>query len=180
VASGELARLLLPYLAAAVARGCPRIDEQLINDAVVDVLLDFCERPGQFDPAQGVPLEGFLSTGARRNVLNALRGERRRKERERKVGSKKHEAVVADDPAAGNIRQEALEQIAKRRVAILEALTSPTDRDVIGLWLDGVRDSAAYATVLGLTHLPTDEQRADVERHKERILRFLRRKGLIS
>jgi DNA-directed RNA polymerase specialized sigma24 family protein len=180
VASEELMRLLLPYLAAAVARGCRRADEQLIHDAVVDALLDYSEHPGRFDAIQNVPLEGFLSTAARRNVLNAIRGERRRKERERKVGSKKHEATVADDPVAGNIRREDLERLAERRAAILEALSSPTDRDAIELWLDGVRDSAAYARVFDLTHLPTNEQRAEVEQNKERILRFLRRRGLIS
>lgn len=180
VASEELTRLLLSYLAAAVARGCRRTDDQFIHDAVVDALLDYIERPARFDPSQNVPLEGFLSTAARRNVLNAIRGERRRKERERKVGSKKHEAAVGDDPVAGNIRQEDLARLAERRAAILEALSSPTDREVIGLWLDGVRDSTAYAAVLHVTHLPTGEQRAEVERQKERILLFLRRKGLIS
>jgi DNA-directed RNA polymerase specialized sigma24 family protein len=180
VASGELVRLLLPYLSAAVADGCPRIDEQLINDGVVDALLDYCATPGQFDPARGVPLEGFLRTAARRNVANVIRGERRRKGRERKVGSEKRELTVADDPAAGNIRQEDLARLAERRAAILAALTSPADRDVIVLWLDGVRDSSDYAAVLHITHLPTDEQRAEVERQKERILRFLRRRGLIS
>ena len=180
VASEQLVRLLLPYLSAAVAEGCPRIDEQLINDGVVDALLDYCATPAQFDATRGVPVESFLRTAARRNVANALRGERRRKERERKVGNEKHELTVADDPVAGNIRQEDLARLSERREAILVALTSPTDRDVIVLWLDGVRDSSAYAALLHITHLPTDEQRAEVEREKERILRFLRRRGLIS
>jgi RNA polymerase sigma factor (sigma-70 family) len=180
VASGELARLLLPYLAAAVARGCRRADEQLIHDAVVDALLEYSEHPDRFDPSQHVPLEGFLSTAARRNILNAIRGERRRKEREQKVGSEKHELSVADDPVAGNIKQEDSARLAERRAAILAALTNPTDRDVIVLWLDGMRESSAYAAVMHITHLPTDEQRAEVEREKERILRFLRRRGLIS
>lgn len=180
VASGELARLLLPYLSEAVGRGCRHTDEQLIHDAVVTVLLDYCERPTQFDASRGVPLEGFLQFTARRKLANALRSERQRKEREREVGSEKHELCVADDPVAGNIRQEDLARLAERREEILAALTSPTDRDVILLWLDGVRDSSAYAAVMHITHLPTNEQRAEVEREKERILRFLRRRGLIS
>lgn len=180
LASEALMRLLLARLVADVARGSSRVDEQLIADGVTDALLDYAERPGQFDAGRGVPLDRFLAAAARRNVANLLRGERRRKARERKVGLRKREADVAQDPAAGNTRQEDLEAIERRRAAMDEALTSPEDREVLGLILDGVKETAAFARILGLAHLPADEQRREVRRHKDRITRFLRRKGLLS
>lgn len=180
VASEALARCLLPHLIADVGRAFPRADEQLVADGVTDALLDYAERPAQVDTGRGVPLDRFLAVASRRNVDNLLRGERRRKAREREVGSRKREADVAQDPAAGNTRQEDLEAIAARRAAMDAALASSTDREVLGLILDGVKDTAKFARVMRLSHLPPPEQRKAVRRHKDRITRFLRRKGLMS
>lgn len=177
--SEAVMRLLLPHLVADVAQGFSQADEQLIADGVTDALLDYCEHPQQFDAGRGVPLNRYLATAARRNVANLLRGERRRKARERKAGGRNREADVAQDPAAGNTRQEDLERIERRRAAMSEALANPTDREVLGLVLDGVKEAGAFARILGLAHLPPGEQRKEVRRHKDRITRFLRRKGLL-
>ena len=40
---------------------------------------------------------------------------------------------------------------------------------VIELMGEGVRDTASYADVLGISHLPLDEQRAAVKREKDRL-----------
>lgn len=179
-ASEVVTRLLLAKLIAEVTRSYTRVDEQLIADGVIDALLDYCERPQQFDATHGISLDRFLVTTARQNVDNLLRSEHRRKARERKAGSKKCEADVAFDPVAGNIRREEQDLIERQRMAMNEALTSETDREVLRLWWDGVKGTGEFAHVLGLEHLTSDEQRKCVKRHKDRILRFLRRKGLLS
>jgi hypothetical protein len=112
-------------------------------------------------------------------VDNLLTGEHRRKRRERKVGSKKREADVAFDPVARNIRQEELRQLEEKKAAMFAALDDPKDKEILRLKLDGVRDTARFARVLKITHLPIDRQREEVRRHKDRIIRFLRRKGLL-
>ncbi|MCI0457637.1 MAG: hypothetical protein L0Z62_11755 [Gemmataceae bacterium] len=179
LASEELVRLMLPALQEEIVRRFPRVDEQLVSDGVIDALLDYCASPQQFDATQDVPLDRFLATAAWRNVDNLRIGERRRKERERKAGSKKREADVALDPAARNIRREEREQCEERQAAILAALDDPKDKEIMTLRLEGVRDTAPYARILNITDLPVERQREEVKRHKDRITRFLRRKELL-
>jgi RNA polymerase sigma-70 factor (ECF subfamily) len=179
LASEELLRLLLTPLVQEIGGRFPRVDEQLVSDGVIDALLDYCACPGQFDAARDVPLDRFLATAAWRNVDNLITSERRRKERERKVGSKKREADVALNPVARNIRQEELQQLAEKEAAMFAALDDPKDKEILRLKLEGVRDTASFARVLNITHLPVAKQREEVKRHKDRIIRFLRRKGLL-
>ncbi len=179
LASEELARLLLLPLVEEIARRLRTTDEQIITDGVIDAVLDYCGDPQKFNTDKGVPLDRFLATAAWRNVQNLLTGERRRKERERKVGNKKREADVAVDPVARNIRREELRQLDGREAAMFAALDDPKDKEILRLKLDGVRDTASFARVLKITHLPVAEQREEIRRHKDRIIRFLRRKGLL-
>ena len=118
---------------------------------MIDALLDYCASPQQFDATQDVPLDRFLATAAWRNVDNLRIGERRRKECERKAGSKKREADVALDPAARNIRREEREECEERQAAILAALDDPKDKEIMTLRLEGVRDTAPYARILNIT-----------------------------
>jgi hypothetical protein len=150
----------------------------LVSDGVIDAVLDYCARPHQFDATQGVPLDRFLATAGWRNVDNLLRGERRRKQRERMVGSEKREADVAFDPVAGKIRQEELRELEARKAAMFDALEDPKDKEILALRLQGVRETAAFARVLGITHLPLERQRQEAKRHKDRISRLLHRRGL--
>lgn len=180
LASEELARLLLCPLTEEMVRRFRRVDEQLAHDGVIDAILDYCTYPQQFDPQRDVPLDRFLATAAWRNVDNLLRGERRRKQRERKVGSEKREADVALDPAAGNIRREEQQRLDEGQAAMFAALDDPKDKEILALRLQGVRDTASFARILEITHLPIQRQREEVKCHKDRIAHFLRRKGLWS
>jgi len=179
LASEELSRFLLAPLQEEIARRFRRMDEQLVSDGLIDAVLDYCAHPTQFDVGRDVPLDRFLATAARRNVENLLTGERRRKQRERKVGSKKREADVALDPVARNIQQEELQQLDKKQAAMLAALDDPTDKAIVRLKLEGVRDTGDFARVLNITHLPVAQQREEVKRQKDRVIRLLRRKGLL-
>lgn len=179
LASEELSRLLLIPLSQEIGKRFPKVDEQIVSDGVIDAVLDYCTCPGKFDISRDVPLERFLAAAAWRNVDNLLIGERRRKFRERKVGSKKREADVALDPVARNIRQEELQELNEKEAAMYAALDNPKDKEILRLKLDGVRDTASFASVLGITHLPVALQQEEVRRHKDRIVRFLRRKGLL-
>ncbi len=179
LASEELSRLVLPALAAETARKFPRVDEQIVNDGVSDAVLDYCTNPQRFDTAQHVPLDRFLATAAWRNVANLRVGERRRKQRERRAGGKKCETDVALDPVARNIQQEEQRQAEQKREVLFAALKTPRDREMLALWLDGVKDTGEFARVLNITDLPFQKQKDEVYRNKERIIRFLRRRGLL-
>jgi RNA polymerase sigma-70 factor (ECF subfamily) len=179
LASEELSRLLLPPLLDEIGRRFRGVDEQIVSDGVIDAVLDYCGNPQQFNTGKNVPLDRFLAAAAWRNVQNLRTGEHRRKQRERKAGSQKREADVALDPVARNIRQEELRQLEEKKAAMFAALDDPKDKEILRLKLDGVRDTASFARVLKITHLPLARQREEVRRHKDRIIRFLRRKGLL-
>lgn len=179
VASNELTRLVLPFLLDDITRHGRNLDEQLTCDGVIDAVLDYCSNPQQFDAELRIPLVRFLANAAWRNVQNLLTSERRRKVREKTASKKKPEASVAFDPEARNIQLEAHDQADKKRNAMLEALSDPKDREILLLKLDGVREHDRFAQIMDLTHLPTEQQRAEVKRRKDRITRLLRRKGLL-
>jgi len=179
LASEELSRRVLPALVEELVRKFPRADEHLIRDGVIDAILDYCTNPQRFDTGREVPLDRFLAKAAWSNVDNLLVAERRRKQRERRAGEKKREADVGLDPLARNIQQEEQEQAEQKRQALFAALKTPRDREILALWLDGVKDTREYARVLHITHLPFEQQKDEVYRNKERIIRFLRRKGLL-
>lgn len=180
LASEELSRFVLPALVDELVRRLPRVDEHLIRDGVIDAVLEYCTDPQRFDAGRGVPLDRFLATAAWRNVDNLLVAERRRKQREREAGAKNREADVGLDPLARNIQQEEQRAAEQKRQALFAALKTQQDRDMLALWLDGVKDTREYARVLNITQLPFEQQKGEVYRNKERIIRFLRRRGLLT
>jgi hypothetical protein len=70
------------------------------------------------------------------------------------------------------------EQQTEQRIAakLLPIVTDPTDRQVLNLMLDGVRETGAYAAILGITERPIAEQQRIVKQHKDRIRKLVRRK----
>lgn len=176
-ASEEVVRLLHASLIQGVSAQFRHTDQHLIWDGVIDALLDYCARPQQFDAERGVPLTRFLRLAARRNVMNTLRREQRRKAREEAVGHAWATSCVALDPAAGNLLQkEESAQRQRQQTALTEALQHPNDQQLLALRLQGVRRTEAFAEVLGITHLPIETQRREVKRAKDRIDKMLRRR----
>src|SRR5262249_6624457 len=169
--SRELCQVLLEPLVQRVARCFQRgTDEHHIQTAVADALLAYAADPSCFDPEQGVPLDRFLQMAAQRNVLNLLRGDARRRAREQKVAASRPERSVELDPVAGNIFQEELARWQQEHERLLAMLDDPVDREILKLRLAGVRDTAAYARVVEVTHLPQAEQRRHVQRAKDRLV----------
>jgi RNA polymerase sigma-70 factor (ECF subfamily) len=176
-ASEELAELILDPLVDAISCRFPYIDEQTIWDGVVDALLDYCARPHQFDEGRKVPLDRFLRMASRRNVMNLLRGEARRRAREETAHSNVSAAVELD-PAAGNIlQQEETRELQRQQEGMMKRLSDPRDQQILALRLQGERRTEAFADILGISHLPIEAQRRGVKRAKDRIDKILRRHG---
>lgn len=177
-ASEELADLILEPLVERVSRRFPRIDDQIIWDAVIDAFfLEYCSRPPRFDAGRAVPLDAFLLMAARRNVANALRGEARRRAREAEAAQDDAPSAVELDPTAGNILQQEETRQVQRQQDLMRLLQDPKDRRVLALRLQGERRTEAFAKILGISHLPTEVQRWEVKRAKDRIDKIVRRKG---
>ena len=82
-APADLAEQLLSPLMTAVRRIFPALShETLLDDAVVDAVLSYAERPEQFDPAK-LTLMSYLTMSAKGDVLNAI--ERRTKRQGREI-----------------------------------------------------------------------------------------------
>jgi DNA-directed RNA polymerase specialized sigma24 family protein len=177
-ASEEVMRLLLAWLIQEVSTQFQQTDQHTIWDGIIDAMLDYCARPQQFDAERGVSLKRFLRLAARRNVINMLRGEQRRKVREEVAGHAWAASSVELDPAAGNLLQkEESAQQQRQQTALTNALQNPNDQQLLALRLQGVRRTEAFAAVLGIAHLPIATQRREVKRAKDRIDKMLRRTG---
>lgn len=177
-ASEELAELLLDPLVERISRQFPQADEHLHCQAVADALLDYCARPHQFDEGRGVPLAPFLLMTCRRNMLNLLRGETRRRTREGQAAQMSATSSVELDPVAGNLlQQEESAQLHQQEEDCMNLLQDPQDQQILALRLRGERRTVAFAAILGISHLPVEAQRQEVKRAKDRIDKILRRKG---
>jgi len=176
VASEESARLLLVRLAETTQRQYPRLDDQLVADAVVDALLDYFEEPARADErGHGGPW-AFLKQAAWRNAANLHRGSKRRQEREQRWTGESDSSPVADDSALGKLIEGDDQGERDRRVKQLMAMLSDdADRAVLRLRLDGERHLDAFAIALGITGLPVAKQRRMVKQAKDRIDKVLKR-----
>jgi len=177
-ASDEFAALILGPLVEQVARRYPRTYDQIIWDGVSEAFLDYCARPHQFDERRGVPLDRFLHMASWRNVANTLRDNRRRRAREEEVARAYATSPVELDPVVGNLlQQEESAQLHQQEDDFMNLLRDPNDRQILALRLQGERRTEAFAAILGISHLPVEDQRRAVKRAKDRIDKILHRKG---
>lgn len=178
-ASEEVAVMLLSQLTKEVTHKFPHTDEQIVSDGVVDAILDYCSKPQMFDPNFKVPLDRFLRHAATQNVLNLIQSEKRRKIREGKYGMRQLDDAVELGVEARNILQEEIQARMQGIAKELEVLDNPVDRKIRELVVQGERRTEVFAKVLGIAQLPTEEQRREVKRAKDRIdKKISRHKGV--
>ena len=147
-------------------------DEHLVLAATLDALFDYTRDPSKYDP-QRSSLGNYLLKAARGDLINSLR---RDKTQGRDAGSINS---VEQWLSAGNsnFEEEVIDRADLRALweTIMSKITDPLDRSLLKLMLEGERATEAYASVLGIQHLPDQEKRAIVKRHKDRISKRLER-----
>lgn len=163
-APARVAEFYLPILSRKLSAQSKSVHPNMVDTAVVDTLLSYLKKPQSFNPAK-LSLEKFLFMSAKRDLKNLLAS--RSKEVER-WGFK--ENVELEGPAAEQVREKPDET----RARILNVVTNETDKQIVALMADGVRDTKAYAGVLGIRHLPQSEQTKAVKRHKDRLMKALK------
>ena len=156
------------------ARGSVR-DEHILEEAAIQAVLDFVEHPNKYQPARLTVLK-YLRMAAAGDLKNLLAKERRHALRRAPL-----EAVELHPPA-GNERQEGAhlpagvsQELLFRRLR--EQTPDPRDWQAMQMMIDGVRATADYARIYGLTDLPVVEQRRQVKRHKDRLEKVMKRLG---
>jgi hypothetical protein len=149
-------------------------DTHLPAEAATDALIDYIKRPEQFDPTQR-GLFGFLVMTAERDLQNALAKINRRQQKEIRLD------FVEVGEEGGNTRDrteqlDAAIDYEKVREKVYMLFDDPKDREVFKLMIEQEeRSTEVFARVLGLEDLPKDQQRAEVRRHKDRILKHFQR-----
>jgi RNA polymerase sigma-70 factor (ECF subfamily) len=179
LASSKIAELFLGPLIAALNRKFHNLpDPHLVNHAVADALLNYLASPEKFDPRRG-KLFTYLWVAAQSDLLNHIEGERKHASRkvdekvvELRPGRPVNETEGGQDPETALLLAEEASLI---QTKINEIISDESDRQVVGLMLDGVRDTAHFAKILGINEKSTEEQALLVKRNKDRIKVALQR-----
>ncbi len=179
LAFSKIADLFLPPLVAALSRKFHNLsDPHLAGHAVADALVTYLAAPEKFDPARG-KLFTYLWVAAHSDLLNHIEAER--KHTSRKVNEKVVELrpVHAVNETEGEQDPETelllAEQASLIQMKINNIISDESDRQVVALMLDGVRETAPYAEILGVSDKPSADQKAVVKRTKDRIKIALQR-----
>jgi DNA-directed RNA polymerase specialized sigma24 family protein len=177
-APSDLAIGYLDKLVRALHAIFPRVDEQLLETAAIDALLELAQRPERYDSSRGT-LAGYLRMSARGDVLNALRSEQRRRAHHTPVedvelaqGSGNALIEGPCDPAQEVLRTQPM---SPQLAALIRTSFDQTEWQVVQLMLDGERRTSEYAAVLGIAKLPEIERVRVVKQTKDRLHKRLQR-----
>jgi Sigma-70 region 2 len=177
--------LLDPLIEALNTRFPNLSDPNLIIDTVTDTLLKFVQAPEHYQPERGSSLWSYLYMDVLGDLRNALAKEKRRQAK-----------VVAFDPVAHdrpdgniNLEEEVLQRLEVSSLPsgtdvetvvnqLRTAIADSHDWQVVLLMFSGERRTAVFAAVLGIEHLPIQEQRKRVKQAKDRLRLQLKRYGV--
>jgi len=151
------------------------------HDAAVEVIVVYLEAPDRYDPRRSALLT-WLTMQAHGDLVNDYKSPQKKFERNWVVES----ALSRDDPDADTTvrlgdQTPWLDAVPSLDVSsVLAAVRDafPEERDRRLIWLtcvDGVHSTDDAADILDLMGLPLEERTAAVKRHKDRVMRRLRR-----
>lgn len=181
-AFAELCEAALPHLVTFLRQRFPQYDAHLHETASIDCLMLYRLRPEQYDPQQ-LSLFAFLRMAARSDLLNMLDKNGRREKRLVDINNPTIQPLLPSEDTiaeAHDIDNWLARHTRLTRQQLLQSLENEltrTDKELILLMLDGIRDSRPYALAMGISHLDTGQQRAEVKRAKDRLTKKLQRFG---
>jgi CheY-like chemotaxis protein len=161
-----LASVFLNVLPPRLQRAFPRVPWDFALDAATDACLEYSANPAKFDMSSSVSLVDFVQLIARRNLADRLRAE---------IALKNREVRYADEqmvifPSELPVRCFDIDLWA----SVVAVTIDSSERRAAELWLDGA-GNAAIAEALGVVHLAQRDQRREVKRFKDRLLKRLPR-----
>lgn len=170
-ASSDLFVAVHVALAAAIRKSVGRvISWDDAGDKATDAIVEYLRNPGKFDGSRG-GLFGYLLLIARGDALNLMRDAGRKK--------KNLARLVELSATDGKSMQETLDvtldadRILREHRA--EVIRDQGDEAVLRLYLQGEKETRAYAEALGIAALTAVEQMKAVKLRKDRIEQRLRR-----
>jgi hypothetical protein len=180
--NSEMAEIVLPILTRRLSRIFPAVyDEHLIDTAVTDALLNYFDKPAQFQEKKK-SLLSYLLMSARGDLLNIIRPRKldvnsSQLNEDVEFGDSYSEenieglVVIAED----DVETEALSRMSTVYPRLDELFSEPKDRELVTMMMNGIRETEEYAKVLGIEHLNSSQQRDVVKRHKDRIKKTITR-----
>lgn len=152
------------------------LPQETVEDAVHDALLALIVRPALYDPGRGSLMNLLVNIGSHK-LVDQLRS----------IGRRSAEIAVGGTVELAELEAKYLhehgyagmepEPIPPEVGALLSAiLTGPGDRQVWDLVCEGRTPVEAFAAVLGLGHLPPEEMKAEVKRHRDRVIKKVQRR----
>ncbi len=183
-ASADAATLLLKPVVAHLRRKWPGLAyTDACHDAAIDVLVEYFADPSRYQPSRS-SLVRWLVMQAHGDLLNDHASKPKQFERLWLV-----ESALPADPSTGEVQRvgdqspsfDTLPEVDGSTVltAVRDAFPNERDRQLIWLMcIEGSHSTEEAAKVLGLAGLPPAERTAEVKRHKDRVMRRLRRLGL--
>jgi hypothetical protein len=163
-APARIAELFLPILSRKISARSKNVHPHMVDTAVADALLNYLKNPKTLDPRK-LPLGKFLLMAADRDLKNLLSSRAKEVERWGYKESVELEGSTAEQPT---------EESDETRARILKVVNNETDKKLVSLMADGVRETHAYAEVLSITDLPEKERAKIVKRHKDRLMKALK------
>ena len=179
IAPAEIAELFMPQLTEKLNRAFQNVeDPHLIETTVIDALMDYLTKPNQYDPTRG-NLFSFLILKAKSDLLNSLRLKKIDQVRvnlaeivELDDDSSVYSVELMDDMDVEEWIENNLSPIWKRLSTIVP---DHTDQEILKLMMNGTRETEVYAKVIGIQHLPNNEQSRIVKRNKDRLKKVIQR-----
>ena len=178
VASDELAEFVLPEVADRLGRQWPTLaGSDAVHDAAVEVFVAYLREPERYDPSRS-NLVSWLQMQAHGDLTNDYRSPKRSFHQRRvallREGVEGEDFarnlhLVKSDDYPSDVERGALDDA-------LTALDDDRDRRLLALLLDGDTSTETAAVVLGISHLPLDEQRNEVKKNKDRIKAKVKRR----
>lgn len=183
VAPSDLAVAYLDVLSNWLIARNPGVDPSLCETAAEDAMLSLMKAPETYRPDRG-ELGAYLRMSASGDLKNALRAEGRRHSRQARLEvvelspelrNRLHDGDA--DPARIVEMYDTVRERARERAVAEKVSAGLSARDVSVLELMRMRErrTAAYVAILGIEHLPIQEQRRAVKRAKDRLNKRLER-----
>ncbi|HEY0005880.1 MAG TPA: hypothetical protein VGB17_13945 [Pyrinomonadaceae bacterium] len=176
--TNEIAEKFLVPVAKSLARKFPNItDQHLIDSAAEEALLSYLDRPLQFDPLRA-SLFTFLCLRAKTYLLNSLGHQKNSQGSGKVVELDDPETVYELEAQDESVETILLEQESETEIMreLKRIIADPKDLQVVILMMEGVRETKAFADVLGISDKSAEEQAKLVKQAKDRLKKTLQRK----
>jgi hypothetical protein len=179
-APADFAAAFLRPLTAWLQRTHCGTDPMACEEAAGEAIVRFLPEYDKYDPQQ-LDLEAFLRMAAQRDLQNLLRKERRhqRHRRDWKVveqSSADGKYLQRDDDPSLPLQIDE----ARQRQALPDRVRQRMTEAEQLVWeqmQQGERRHEVFAAILGVTHLPEQEQKREVKRVKDRLKKRKERAG---